>query len=74
MLAGGNCIIQVKSPVKVTNAKKMNLKSLTQDDLPYSHYPLLVMDLSFISLRKVLRQAWGFRENQGRLAFGQTSV
>lgn len=53
---------------RVTNLEKMNLKSLTQDDLPYPHYPLLVMDLSFISLRKVLRQAWGFLENKGRLA------
>ncbi|MEK9772586.1 MAG: TlyA family RNA methyltransferase [Opitutae bacterium] len=53
---------------RVTNLEKMNLKSLAQDDLPYSQYPLVVMDLSFISLQKVLKQAWLFLEQQGRLA------
>ena len=53
---------------RVTNLEKMNLKSLQKDDLPYPEYPLIVMDLSFISLRKVLGQAWQFLENEGHLA------
>ena len=53
---------------RVTNLEKMNLKTLTQDDLPQPYYPLIVMDLSFISLRKVIRQAWQFLEPGGRLA------
>ena len=53
---------------RVTNLEKMNLKSLRKEDLPFSSYPLIVMDLSFISLQKVLHQAWQFLEGKGRLA------
>jgi 23S rRNA (cytidine1920-2'-O)/16S rRNA (cytidine1409-2'-O)-methyltransferase len=53
---------------RVTNLEKMNLKTLRKEDLPYSSYPLIVMDLSFISLQKVLHQAWQFLEEKGRLA------
>ena len=53
---------------RVTNLEKVNLKSLTINDLPRPQYPLVVMDLSFISLRKVLIQAWQFLENKGYLA------
>ena len=53
---------------RVTNLEKVNLKSLTIKDLPHSQYSLVVMDLSFISLRKVLIQAWQFLEDNGYLA------
>ena len=53
---------------RVTNLEKVNLKSLTMKDLPLPQYPLVVMDLSFISLRKVLIQAWQFLEDKGYLA------
>jgi len=52
---------------RVTNIEKTNLKVLQPNDLPYPQYPLVVMDLSFISLRQVLPQAWQFVENQGHL-------
>jgi 23S rRNA (cytidine1920-2'-O)/16S rRNA (cytidine1409-2'-O)-methyltransferase len=52
---------------RVTNIEKMNLKALEPHDLPFPHYSLVVMDLSFISLRQVLPQAWQFVENQGHL-------
>jgi len=53
---------------RVTNLEKMNLKLLRKEDLPFPSYPLIVMDLSFISLQKVLHQAWQFLEGKGRLA------
>ena len=52
---------------RVTNIEKMNLKALETHDLPFPQYTLVVMDLSFISLRQVLPQAWQFVENQGHL-------
>ena len=53
---------------RVTNLEKTNLRTLNKDDLPYCSYPLVVMDLSFISLQKVLINAWQFVEKKGRLA------
>ena len=52
---------------RVTNIEKMNLKVLQPEDLPHAQYPLVVMDLSFISLRQVLPQAWEFVQKRGHL-------
>ncbi len=52
---------------RVTNFEKTNLRNLDSSLLPLPHYPLVVMDLSFISLRKVLQRAWELVSEQGKL-------
>ena len=52
---------------RVTNFEKTNLRNLDSNLLPLPHYPLVVMDLSFISLRKVLQRAWKLVSEQGKL-------
>jgi len=63
----GQLHYKLRTDPRVTNLEKANLRSLKIQDLPFSHYSLVVMDLSFISLRKVLIEAWNFVENPGRL-------
>ena len=52
---------------RVTNLEKMNARHLEPGDLPHDHYPRIVMDLSFISLTKVLPSVWQFIEPGGCL-------
>lgn len=52
---------------RVTNYEKVNARLLDEVELPYPLYPLVVMDLSFISLTKVLEPVWRRVENQGDL-------
>ncbi len=52
---------------RVTNIEKTNARHLQIGDLPFEHYPLIVMDLSFISLTKVLPAVWQFLAPDGRL-------
>jgi 23S rRNA (cytidine1920-2'-O)/16S rRNA (cytidine1409-2'-O)-methyltransferase len=52
---------------RVTNIEKTNARHLQPGDLPYDDYPLIVMDLSFISLTKVLPAVWQFMAPDGRL-------
>src|SRR5690606_28287662 len=52
---------------RVTNLEKTNARHLKPDDLPFDEYPLIVMDLSFISLKKVLPAVWQFLAPEGRL-------
>ena len=52
---------------RVTNIEKTNARYLKKGDLPYSDYPLIVMDLSFISLTKVLPTIWNFISPGGHL-------
>jgi 23S rRNA (cytidine1920-2'-O)/16S rRNA (cytidine1409-2'-O)-methyltransferase len=52
---------------RVTNIEKTNARYLQIGDLPFDDYPLIVMDLSFISLTKVLPAVWQFLANHGRL-------
>lgn len=46
------------SDPRVTNMEKINARYLTADTLPQPSYDIVVMDLSFISLRKVLPAVW----------------
>ena len=39
---------------RVTNIEKINIRNLKQDELNGSPYPLVVMDLSFISLKSFM--------------------
>ena len=52
---------------RVTNIEKTNARHLQIGDLPFDNYPLIVMDLSFISLTKVLPAVWQFLAPEGRL-------
>jgi 23S rRNA (cytidine1920-2'-O)/16S rRNA (cytidine1409-2'-O)-methyltransferase len=52
---------------RVTNIEKLNARYLTPDQLPYPDYDLVVMDLSFISLKKVLPAIWPVLKSGGKL-------
>ena len=52
---------------RVTNLEKTNARHLQPGDLPRDRYPRIVMDLSFISLTKVLPAVWQFLEPGGCL-------
>jgi 23S rRNA (cytidine1920-2'-O)/16S rRNA (cytidine1409-2'-O)-methyltransferase len=52
---------------RVTNLEKTNARHLKSDDLPRELYARVVMDLSFISLTKILPAVWPFCETDGIL-------
>ena len=52
---------------RVINFEKTNLRDLTTDKLEHFPFSIIVMDLSFISLTKVLVRAWSFLSNGGTL-------
>ncbi|MFW5882833.1 MAG: TlyA family RNA methyltransferase [Verrucomicrobiota bacterium] len=52
---------------RVTNLEGINARHLQPDDLPLPRFPLIVMDLSFISLRKVLPNLWPLLAPGGHL-------
>ncbi len=52
---------------RVTNLEKLNARHLTAGDLPRASYDLLVMDLSFISLKSVLPAVWPLLRSGGTL-------
>jgi len=55
------------SDSRVINMEKVNARHLKLGDLPHASYPLIVIDVSFISLTKILPAVWPFLETQGRL-------
>jgi 23S rRNA (cytidine1920-2'-O)/16S rRNA (cytidine1409-2'-O)-methyltransferase len=58
---------KLRQDARVENMEKTNARHLQAGDLPYPAYPLIVMDLSFISLTKVLPAVWAFLEAGGHL-------
>tara|TARA_B100001123_G_scaffold302329_1_gene337452 strand:- start:9495 stop:10271 length:777 start_codon:yes stop_codon:yes gene_type:complete len=52
---------------RVTNLEKVNARHLHPADLPYPDYNLIVTDLSFISLTKVLPATWPLLRPQGKM-------
>ncbi len=52
---------------RVTNLERINARHLKPGDLPLAHYALIVIDVSFISLRHILPAVWVFLEEGGRL-------
>ena len=52
---------------RITNIEKLNARYLTPEQLPYPDYDLVVMDLSFISLKKVLLSVWPLVKPGGKL-------
>lgn len=49
---------KLRGDPRVTNLEKINARSLTAAQLPRSDFDLVVMDLSFISLKSVLPAVW----------------
>ena len=52
---------------RVINLEKTNARHLSPGDLPESEYGMVVMDVSFISLRLVLPSVWPFLQRGGTL-------
>ena len=52
---------------RVTNLERLNARNLSRGDLPLPSYELVVMDLSFISLKKVWPAVWPFVAPGGHL-------
>jgi 23S rRNA (cytidine1920-2'-O)/16S rRNA (cytidine1409-2'-O)-methyltransferase len=52
---------------RVTNLEKTNARHMQPGDLPLDEYPIIVTDLSFISLTKVLPAMWQFMAPGGKL-------
>ncbi|MGC6425161.1 MAG: TlyA family RNA methyltransferase [Lentimonas sp.] len=52
---------------RVTNLEKTNARHMKPGDLPLDEYPIIVTDLSFISLTKVLPAMWQFMAPGGKL-------
>ncbi len=63
----GQLHYRLRSDPRVTNLEKVNARNLEASDLPASEFPIIVMDLSFISLRKVLPAVWRLLEPGGYL-------
>lgn len=58
---------KLRQDERVTNMEKTNARHLEPGDLPEADYPIIVMDLSFISLTKVLPAVWNFLAPAGHL-------
>jgi len=63
----GQLHYKLRTDSRVTNLEKTNLRYLTAESLTQPLFDLVVMDLSFISLRKVLPRAWSFVNEGGKL-------
>lgn len=51
---------KLRGDSRVTNLEKLNARTVTAEQLPRREYPLVVVDLSFISLRLILPNIWNF--------------
>jgi len=58
---------KLRSDPRVTSLEKINARNLEAGLLPRTSYPLIVMDLSFISLRLVVHPVWKLLETEGCL-------
>lgn len=58
---------KVRNDERVEVRERLNARHLKAEDLPRPVYDLVTMDLSFISLRKVLARAWNFLNPGGKL-------
>jgi 23S rRNA (cytidine1920-2'-O)/16S rRNA (cytidine1409-2'-O)-methyltransferase len=61
----GQLHYKLRQDERVINMERVNARHLKPTQLPHSAYPLIVMDLSFISLKLILPVAWGFLEEGG---------
>ena len=63
----GQLHYKLRTDPRVKNFEKVNIRSLQENDVEDAPYPLVVMDLSFISLQKVLVQSWNLVAEDGKL-------
>ncbi|OHE72978.1 MAG: hypothetical protein A2007_02055 [Verrucomicrobia bacterium GWC2_42_7] len=52
---------------RVINFEKVNARYLSEYKLPHASYDLIVIDVSFISLTKILEPVWPFLKKSGKL-------
>lgn len=58
---------KLRGDPRVTNLEKINARHLRASDLPRPEYDVIVMDLSFISLKAVLPAVWALLRSGGTL-------
>lgn len=58
---------RLRSDPRVLNLERVNARHLAPGDLPETAYPIIVIDVSFISLTKVLPPVWPFLSPGGSL-------
>ncbi len=58
---------RLRADPRVTNLEKINARFLAARDLPRSEFDVIVMDLSFISLKTVLPAVWALLRASGTL-------
>lgn len=58
---------KLRQDTRVTNLEKTNARYLKAEALPHPSYSRIVMDLSFISLKKVLPPVWDLLSDKGIL-------
>ncbi len=63
----GQLHASLRSDGRVTNLEGLNARDLQPSALPFADYPLIVADLSFISLTKVLPALWPLLQPSGHL-------
>jgi len=61
----GQLHYKLRQDPRILNLERINARHLQPGQLPHSGYPLVVMDLSFISLKLILPVAWSFLEPGG---------
>jgi len=61
----GQLHYKLRQDPRIINLERINARHLKPVQLPHPHYPLIVMDLSFISLKLILPVAWGLLEPGG---------
>ncbi len=61
----GQLHYKLRQDPRVINMERVNARHLQPGQLPHESYPLIVMDLSFISLKMILPAAWSFLEPGG---------
>ncbi len=63
----GQLHMRLRNDPRVHNLEKINARTLPDINLPHEAYDIVVMDLSFISLKKILPVAWARVKTGGRL-------
>ena len=58
---------KIRSHPAVINIEKYNARNLEAKDLPFPDYPIIVTDVSFISLKLILPPAWKVLADGGHL-------
>ena len=61
----GQLHYKLRQDPRITNLERINARHLEASQLPHPTYPLIVMDLSFISLKCILPNAWTLLEESG---------